>query len=76
MREAFALPKASHIFSTKHIGKFKILTFEILTKGKLTTSLVLNNRALMFLGELYRSVGQVLFGFFLRYMNAFVGRLI
>ena len=29
MREA---AKASHIFSTKNIGKFKILTFEILTK--------------------------------------------
>ena len=28
MREA----KASHLFSTKNIGKFKILTFEILTK--------------------------------------------
>ena len=33
-------------FSTKNIGKFKILTFEILTKRLLTMSLVLNNRAL------------------------------
>ena len=31
MREAFALQKASHIFSTKNIGIFEILTFEILT---------------------------------------------
>ena len=30
MREAFALQKPSHIFSTKNIGKFQILTFEIL----------------------------------------------
>ena len=29
MRDAFA--KASHIFSTKNIGLFEILTFEILT---------------------------------------------
>ena len=36
MREAFAIAKASHIFSTKNIGVFKILTFEILTKRKLT----------------------------------------
>ena len=45
MREA---AKASHIFSTKNIGKFLILTFEILTKCKLTMSLVLNNRAQVF----------------------------
>ena len=43
---SFCTAKASHIFSTKNIGKFKILTFEILTKRYLTTSLVLNNRAL------------------------------
>ena len=29
----------------KNIGVFDILTFEMLTKRKLTTSLVLNNRA-------------------------------
>ena len=28
---SFCSAKASHIFSTKNIGKFKILTFEILT---------------------------------------------
>ena len=43
----FCTAKASHIFSTKNIGKFKILTFEILTKHYLTMSLVLNNRAQM-----------------------------
>ena len=43
---SFCTAKASHIFSTKNIGEFKILTFEILTKRSLTTSLVLNNRAL------------------------------
>ena len=31
MREAFAMQNASHIFSTKNIGIFEILTFEILT---------------------------------------------
>ena len=49
MREALHCNcKASHIFSTKNIGLFQILTFEILTKRELTTSLVLNNRAQMF----------------------------
>ena len=38
--------KASHIFSTKNIGIFEILTFEILTSRLLTTLLVLNNSAL------------------------------
>ena len=38
--------KVSHIFSTKNIGTFKIFTFEILMSCLLTTSLVLNNRAL------------------------------
>ena len=38
MREAF------HVFSTKNIGIFEILTFEILTSRKLMM-LVLNNRA-------------------------------
>ena len=42
----FCNAKASHIFSTKTIGVFEILKFEILTKRYLTTSLVLNNRAL------------------------------
>ena len=32
MREAFAMQKASHIFSTKNIAVFEILLFEILTK--------------------------------------------
>ena len=32
MREAFALQKLLSFFSTKNIGKFKILTFEILTQ--------------------------------------------
>ena len=40
---SFCIAKASHIFSTKNIGTFHILTFEILTKRSLTTSLVLNN---------------------------------
>ena len=32
MREAFALQKLLTFFSTKNIGVFEILTFEILTK--------------------------------------------
>ena len=40
---SFCNAKASHIFSTKFIGIFEILTFEILMSRKLTTSLVLNN---------------------------------
>ena len=43
MREAFAMQKLLRFFSTKNIGIFQILTFEILT-----TSLVLNNRAQLF----------------------------
>ena len=43
---SFCSAKASHIFSTKNIGIFERLTFENLTKCQLTTSLVLNNRAL------------------------------
>ena len=39
--KAFCNANASHIFSTKNIGIFEILTFE-----NLTTSLVLNNWAL------------------------------
>ena len=40
--------KASHIFFfNKNIGIFEILTFEIFTKRYLTTSLALNNRALI-----------------------------
>ena len=45
MREAFALQKLLTFFQQKNIGKFKILKFEILTSCKLTTLLVLNNRA-------------------------------
>ena len=45
---SFCTAKASHIFSTKQIGIFGILTFEILTSRSLTTSLVLNNRAQVF----------------------------
>ena len=37
--------KASQIFSTKNIGVFEILTFEILMKSYQITSLVLNNQA-------------------------------
>ena len=43
--------KASHSFSMKNIGVCQILTFEILTKRYLTTSLVLNNRALISKGN-------------------------
>ena len=43
MREAFALQKLLTFFQQKNIGIFEILMFEILT-----TSLVLNNRALEF----------------------------
>ena len=44
----FCIAKASHIFSAKNIGVFEILAFEILTKRKLTRSLVLNNHAQYF----------------------------
>ena len=47
MREAFAVQKLFTFFQQKNIGIFEILKFEILTKRQLTTSLVLNNRALM-----------------------------
>ena len=43
---SFCNAKASHIFSAKNIGIFEKLTSENLTKRLLTTSLVLNNRAL------------------------------
>ena len=43
MREAFALT----LFQQNKTGIFEILTFEILTSRQLTTSLVLNNRALV-----------------------------
>ena len=46
---SFCSAKASHIFQQKNNGVFQILTFEILTKRYLTTSLVLNNRALDFM---------------------------
>ena len=39
--------KDSHIFSTKNSSVFVILMFEILTKPLLTTSLILNNWALL-----------------------------
>ena len=45
MKEAFALQKLFKFFFNKNIGIFQILTFEILTKRYLTTSIVLNNRA-------------------------------
>ena len=32
MKRSFCTAKASHIFSTKNIGVFEILTFEILTR--------------------------------------------
>ena len=44
MREAF-VPQKLLTFFNKNIGIFEILTFEILTKRQLTTSLVLNNWA-------------------------------
>ena len=37
---SFCTAKASHNFSTKNIGKFKILTFEILTFETLTNDVV------------------------------------
>ena len=39
MTKAFCIAKASHIFSEKNIGKFQILTFEIL-KEMLTNDVV------------------------------------
>ena len=39
------LEKSFSHFSNKSIGIFQILAFEILTKGELRTSLILNNRA-------------------------------
>ena len=51
---SFCSAKASHIFSTKNIGIFEILTFEILTSRELTTLLVLNNQA-----KLYNQVATV-----------------
>ena len=51
MREAFAMQKLLSFFQQKNIGIFERLTFEILTSRELTTSLVLNNRALR--GSLY-----------------------
>ena len=41
--------EASHIFSTKNIDIFEILTFEVLTNRSLMTSLVLNNWAQLYL---------------------------
>ena len=45
---SFCSVKASHNFSTKYVGGFQILLFEILTKCLLATLLVLNNRTLTF----------------------------
>ena len=47
------------IFSTKNIGIFEILTFEILTKRYLTMSLVLNNRPQ--LGKTFLAVHHAIF---------------
>ena len=44
---SFCSAKASHIVSTKNIGIIEKITSENLTKLKLTTWLVLNNRALV-----------------------------
>ena len=44
----FCTAKDSHIFSTKNNSVFVIFTFENLTKRKLTTSLISNNRPLLF----------------------------
>ena len=46
---SFCNGNASLIFSTKNIGIFDILTFEILMKCSLTMSLVLNNQAQYFM---------------------------
>ena len=51
--------KASHIFSTKTIGIYKILMFEILAKRSLTTSLVLNNRAQMWNPIYYSALAYI-----------------
>ena len=40
MREAFALQKLLTLFPTKHISKFKILTFEIFFCKMLTNDVV------------------------------------
>ena len=45
MREAFALQELHTFFVNRNTGIFEILTFYILTKRPLATSLVLNNRA-------------------------------
>ena len=47
------LQKLLTFFSKKSEGVLQILTFEILTKRSLTTSLVLNNRALVFKNVLF-----------------------
>ena len=46
MREAFAPKQKLFSSSTKNIGEFQILTFEILTKCKLMMLFILNNQAL------------------------------
>ena len=53
IRKAFAMQcKSFSHFVNKTIGVFEILTFEILSKSKLTTSLVLNNLARLFKASL------------------------
>ena len=46
--KAFCTAKASHIFSTKNISTFELLTFKILMSRKLTTLLVLKNQAQLY----------------------------
>ena len=60
--------KDSHIFSTKNDSVFVILMFEILTKRKLTKSLVLNNWA-QIVGFLMRQCPGALLG--IRCLHAF-----
>ena len=50
MREAFALQKLLTFFKKKY-WHISVLTFEILRKRLLTTSLVLNNQALLFMWD-------------------------
>ena len=71
--------KASHIFSTKNIGVFEILTFEILTKRLLTTSLVLNNRTQIYKHNFFtveilkQNTNCHFYGFSATYLRSFGG---
>ena len=49
IREAFALQKLLTFFQQKILAYFRYKHLKFLTKRKLTTSLVLNNRAQIFL---------------------------